>query len=146
MTAPARTRPQLVEESREVTREALELLRPRLPEGAAVLDRLRQERPAKPTVVVVGETGRGKSSLVNALLNAPGLSPVDPGVATATYLVFRHAAVTAARALLPGSEQAVDVPLDQLPAWATGQPPGGHPPPRAVEVDCTRPRGDRSRR
>jgi len=52
-----------------------------------------------PRVVVVGETNRGKSALVNALLAVPGLSPVDAGTATCTYLVFTAArsAYTVAR-------------------------------------------------
>ena len=35
-------------------------------------------------LVVVGEIKKGKSSFVNALLNAPGLLPVETGVATST--------------------------------------------------------------
>lgn len=42
------------------------------------------------TLVVAGETKRGKSSLINALLGRPGLSPVDADVATNAYIVFRH--------------------------------------------------------
>jgi hypothetical protein len=128
----------LLDRSKAVTKEALDLLRPRLPEGAAEVERQAAAGAGKPTVVVVGETGRGKSSLVNALLNLPGLSPVDAGVATASWLVFRHAAAPAARAVTPGTPTR-DVPLDQLAAWATGRPPGGEPPPRAIEVDCTSP-------
>jgi len=45
-----------------------------------------------PTVVVIGETNRGKSCLVNALLGTPDLSPVDAGTATATYLVLEYGA------------------------------------------------------
>ncbi|MCL2091153.1 MAG: dynamin family protein [Micrococcales bacterium] len=41
-----------------------------------------------PSVVVVGEVGRGKSSLVNVLVGAPGLSPVGNGETTGTYLTF----------------------------------------------------------
>lgn len=139
MSAPPRSRPQLVEQSREVTRTAVELLRPRLPDGAAEIERQLTERAGKPTVVVVGETGRGKSSLVNALLNVPGLSPVDARVATASWLVFQHAPVPAARALLPGAVLPVEIPLDRLTEWATGRPPDGQPVPRMVEVDCTSP-------
>lgn len=140
MTATtARSVPQLVEQARAVTRSALELLTPALPAGAEEVRRQLADRGGTPTVVVVGETGRGKSSLVNALLNIPGLSPVDAGVATASWLVFRHAARPAARALVPGGTRPVDVPLDQLGAWATGRPPGGQAPPRTIEVDSTSP-------
>lgn len=137
--ATARTKPQLVEQARAVSRAAIGLLEPKLPDGAVEVARQLADRGGKPTVVVVGETGRGKSSLVNALLNIPGLSPVDAGVATASWLVFRHAAEPAARALVPGGTRPVDVPLDQLGAWATGRPPGGQAAPRTVEVDCTSP-------
>ncbi|MGH3469656.1 MAG: hypothetical protein ACRDQF_18200, partial [Thermocrispum sp.] len=61
------------------------------PDAAGWVSRVRRKQQAKPSVVVVGETKRGKSSLVNALLATPGLSPVDAEVATATYLVFDHA-------------------------------------------------------
>ena len=57
----------------------------------------RRAVPEVSSVVIVGETNRGKSSLVNALLSAPGLSPVDADVATSTYLVFQHGPSWAAR-------------------------------------------------
>lgn len=41
-------------------------------------------------VVVVGDIKRGKSSLVNALVDRPGLLPVDADVATAVHLVLRY--------------------------------------------------------
>ena len=53
-------------------------------------ERARLENP-EVTVVVAGETNRGKSSLVNALLGCAGLSPVDADVSTNAHLVFRHA-------------------------------------------------------
>jgi hypothetical protein len=133
------TRPKAVEQAREITRAAVELLRPRMPEGAAEVERQLAARSVKPSVVVVGETGRGKSSLVNALLNVPGLSPVDARVATTTYLLFRHAPAPAARVLLPGAPRPVEIPYEQLHGWATGFAPDGQPPARAVEVDCTSP-------
>lgn len=42
------------------------------------------------TVVVAGDIKRGKSSLINALLDRPDLVPVDADVATAVHLVIRH--------------------------------------------------------
>ena len=41
-------------------------------------------------LVVVGEIKKGKSSFVNALLNAPGLLPVETGVATSTAYEVRY--------------------------------------------------------
>ena len=43
-------------------------------------------------VVVAGDIKRGKSSLVNALIDRPGLLPVDADVATAVHLVVRYGA------------------------------------------------------
>lgn len=45
---------------------------------------------ASTTVVVAGDIKRGKSSLVNALIDRPGLLPVDADVATAVHLVVHH--------------------------------------------------------
>src|SRR5687767_13391963 len=53
------------------------------PDAAADLDRLRRREVTRSSFVVVGETKRGKSSLVNALIGVPNLSPVDAAVATA---------------------------------------------------------------
>jgi len=87
------------------------------PDAGAELADLRRRRLTRPEVVVVGETKRGKSSLINALLGVPGLSPVDAAVATATYLQFVPGE-RAARAWLPGS--ADPITIDNLADWATG--------------------------
>jgi Dynamin family len=125
----------LGQQAREAADAALAVLRERAPGGAAEVERVRAARDAgPPAVVVVGEAKRGKSSLVNALLGAPGLSPVDARVATGCYLVFRPGPEVTARVLLPGADQ--PVPPAELRRWATGEgePPDGQPPPRAVEV------------
>ncbi|MFD7414415.1 dynamin family protein [Kitasatospora purpeofusca] len=44
------------------------------------------------TVVVCGEFNRGKSSLLNALLERPNILPVDPYFATSVAAVIRHGA------------------------------------------------------
>lgn len=82
------------------------------PAAADWVREVRAARPATPSVVVVGETDRGKSSLVNALLDEPGLSPVDAGAATATYLVFEHGAEWSAHARYPGGEELAFDPAD----------------------------------
>ncbi|MGX6606547.1 dynamin family protein [Micromonosporaceae bacterium Da 78-11] len=87
------------------------------PDAGAELAELRRRHLVRPSLVVVGETKRGKSSLINALLGVPGLSPVDASVATATYLQFVPGAA-AARAWLPGSADPIEV--TDLVAWATG--------------------------
>ncbi|WP_460850048.1 dynamin family protein, partial [Phytohabitans suffuscus] len=67
---------------------SLAFLRKTDPDAAADLDAVRRRDLGRPAIVVVGETKRGKSSLVNALIGVPGLSPVDAAVATAAYLEF----------------------------------------------------------
>src|SRR5512142_3006074 len=67
------------------------------PDAAADLDAIRRREVTRPGIVVVGETKRGKSSLVNMLIGVPNLSPVDVAVATSAYLEFRHAPQPAAR-------------------------------------------------
>jgi GTP-binding protein EngB required for normal cell division len=119
VTAPSlgTSLPDQVKSTRE---QLLTLLRDADPQAARWVEDIRRTRPKKPSVVVVGETNRGKSSLVNALLSMPGLSPVDADVATATYLVFEHA------------EQ-----------WAAHELPEGQLPPRYVEVSGPVPLLDR---
>ena len=105
--------------ARETSDRGLAILDRYDPELGARLTKMRVTRPDKPTVVVVGEAKRGKSSLINALINVPGLSPVDSRVATSTYIMFRRGPKTAARALLPGQTEPIDVPLERMRDWAT---------------------------
>jgi hypothetical protein len=134
MTTPSMTAlPVQVKQAREAL---LALLRENDPQAAKWVEDVRRSRPKKPSVVVVGETNRGKSSLVNALLAMPGLSPVDAEVATATYLVFDHAPEWAARACYPGQLPSVGLSFDELARWASmaHEFPRGQLPPRYVEV------------
>lgn len=125
--------PQLARRTRE---RLTALLAQADPEGAAWVEEIRTARPEVPTVVVVGETNRGKSSLVNALLATPGLSPVAADVATARYLVMRHGPQWAARACYPGTARPVAVSMDELVGWAlaTADLPEGQVPPRYLEI------------
>lgn len=120
---------------RQAGQQLLALVRESDPAAADAVDAVITGRPAAPTVVVVGETKRGKSSLVNALLATPGLSPVDADVATATYLVFGHAERWSASAHHPGRPP-VEFDLVALPGWtsAAHEFPPGQLPPRYVEV------------
>src|SRR3954469_24489813 len=74
------------------TERVLAYLRTVDADAAAEVELVRRQRLVRPAVVVVGETKRGKSSLVNALLGVPGLSPVGVTVTTGTYIEFRHGA------------------------------------------------------
>lgn len=88
-----------------------------------LVERLREAAEARrggtPSVVIVGETKRGKSSLVNALLDRPALSPVGVDVTTGCTLVFHAAPADGAqvRHAADGSLESID--LDDIAEWAT---------------------------
>ncbi|MEO9220838.1 MAG: dynamin family protein, partial [Mycobacteriaceae bacterium] len=96
----------------------------------------REKVQTAPTVVVLGETNRGKSSLVNALLGTPDLSPVDAGVATSTYVVIGHGAEWAARGCYADERAPVPFDIADIAAWVgpAGHLPEGVAPPQFVEV------------
>lgn len=123
-----------VRQHREKAVAGLRELDPATADWVAGVHGARQDTPG---MVVVGETNRGKSSLVNALLAAPGLSPVDAQVATATYLVCRYAPEWQAHACYPG-QPPVPFDLGELVRWvsATAELPPGQLPPRYVEIGC----------
>ena len=68
-------------------------------------------------VMVVGEFKQGKSSLVNALLNAP-VCPVDDDVATSVPTVIRHADQPTAN-LIRGDDEREPIEVDALPVYAS---------------------------
>lgn len=137
MTAPAAQKPSLPQMVKATREKLLTLLKEVNPDSARWVDEVRAKRRSTPSAVVVGETNRGKSSLVNALIGQPGLSPVDAEVATATYLVFGHAEEWSARACYPGDLAPVPIDLAELINWvsAAHELPTGHLPPRYVEID-----------
>ncbi|MEU6249012.1 dynamin family protein [Glycomyces sp. NPDC047010] len=104
--------------------------------AAAEVDEVARWQPDKPVAVVVGETKRGKSSLVNALLGMPGLSPVDAQVATTAYLEFAYAEQASVRAWQPGAADPMLLGVGDLRNWATrlGTMPPGMIPPRRMLV------------
>jgi hypothetical protein len=111
------------------------------PDAAADLDQVRRRDVSRPSIVIVGETKRGKSSLVNMLIGVPNLSPVDTAVATSSFLEFRHSSTHGARAYLPGREDPVPLSHDDLRDWGTvlGRLPDGVRPPRRIEVHHSAP-------
>src|SRR2546430_13387434 len=115
---------------------SLAFLRRADPAAAADIDALRRRALTRPSFAVVGETKRGKSSLVNALIGVPNLSPVDAAVATASNLEFSHSATHGARAYVPGQEDPPPLSLDDLRDRGTvlGPIPDGVRPPRRIEV------------
>lgn len=135
-TIPSLGNSALPAQVKQARQDLLTLLTELDPQAATWVRQQRRARSAAPSVVVVGETKRGKSSLVNALLATPGLSPVDADVATVTYLVLEHGPQWQARACYPGELAPVDFPLDELPRWVSAghELPDGQIPPQHVEV------------
>jgi hypothetical protein len=115
---------------------ALAFLRTLDPDAAADVDAIRRRELTRPEIVVVGETKRGKSSLVNMLIGVPGLSPVDAAVATSAYLEFRYSEVPGACAHVPGRADPVPLELRDLRDWGTvlGRLPAGTRPPRRIDI------------
>jgi len=126
---------------RSTVEGGLAFLRKVDPDAAADIDALRRREVTRPSIVVVGETKRGKSSLVNMLIGVPNLSPVDAAVATASYLEFVHSPQHGARAYLPGREDPVPLSHGDLRDWGTvlGRLPDGLRPPRRIEVQHSAP-------
>ncbi|NYH78897.1 hypothetical protein FHR84_002222 [Actinopolyspora biskrensis] len=121
------------------TRESLSaLLREVDPEAAEWVERIRADRPRTPSAVVVGETNRGKSSLVNALLGEQGLSPVNAGATTSTYLWFQHGSEWAGYACHPARDGPLRFGMDELGerVSGTGEAPSGELPTRYIRVDA----------
>ncbi|MGH3740068.1 MAG: dynamin family protein, partial [Micromonosporaceae bacterium] len=111
------------------------------PDAASDMDVQRRREQTKPTIVVVGETKRGKSSLTNALLGVPNLSPVDAAVATSSYLEFTHSPQHGARAWVPGRTDPVPLRIEDIRDWGTvlGSVPDGMRPPRRLEISHSAP-------
>lgn len=88
-------------------------------------------------VMVVGEFKQGKSSLVNALLNA-GVCPVDDDIATAVPTFIRHSETPWARIVrdVEGEQTIEDVDFSLLPGLITETAPA--PGVRAAEVGLPR--------
>ena len=110
------------------------------PAGTVAGPRARRSRLAptpltQPYVVVAGAPRAGKSSVVNALIGAPGCAPVD-AAATASWLVFRHGERAGARAFVPGHREARPIALDGLRSGDTAAAGRGGQsrPPRRIEV------------
>ncbi|MGA8116200.1 MAG: dynamin family protein [Actinocatenispora sp.] len=106
------------------------------PDAASDLDVVRRREQTVPSIVVVGETKRGKSSLTNALIGVPNLSPVDAAVATSSYLEFVHGSQAHARAYIPGREDPIPLQMTDVRDYGTvlGNLPDGIRPPRRLEI------------
>ena len=91
----------------------------------AVADDLLRKRDApvraRPVVIVAGEDKRGKSSLVNALLSRPDLSPVGVEVVTGAPISFSYADPQEAAIMRYGEKDAVPVEFEVGRSLATVQ-------------------------
>ncbi len=106
----------------------------------SIRDELGRRSAGVATVVVVGETNRGKSALVNAMLELPGLSPVDADVATNCYVEIKRAEEPYALVSLAGEPEPRPIGVDEIAAYATvtGNP-GNEKGVRSVEVGLNKP-------
>jgi len=84
------------------------------------------------TVVVVGEKKRGKSSLINALVERPGLLPVDADVATNVHLTVRYADEPTARVFEEGGETGRPIAFDEIGEYGALDPATQAPRHRGV--------------
>ena len=92
------------------------------------------------TVVLAGETNSGKSSLLNALVGYPDLSPVDVDVTTGVHVVVRYTPVPSARIYLDDDAQGRPIEFGEVAQWATvaGNPDNVRGV-RAVEIGLNHP-------
>ena len=71
-------------------------------------------------VVVVGESNRGKSRFVNALVGAR-VCPVDADVASNCFVSLDHSSARSAQIFGPEWPEGLSVPVEDLPTWASEQ-------------------------
>ncbi|GIF96638.1 dynamin family protein [Catellatospora citrea] len=116
------------------------------PIDTAAAGRVRDEaarlRHVAAGVVVVGEKKRGKSSLINALVDEPDLLPVDADVATCVHLAVSHGPQRQARVVDLAAPQGRPIPPEDIAAYAALDPATQqhrHPDVSHVEVSLPRP-------
>ena len=109
-------------------------------EPAAALRTIGAAEEGAARLVVAGELKRGKSSLVNALLSRPGLSPVDTLVATTTYVALVYASPERARVFFDGRPEPLEVPVEEVAQYVSEQAnPGNEKGVRMVELGLDHP-------
>jgi hypothetical protein len=73
----------------------------------------------RPTLVVAGESKRGKSAFVNALLRIPQLAPSGPNEITNVYTIFSFDTASDVNVVFQDDFMPITVPLPQLRDWVT---------------------------
>ena len=102
------------------------------------LKRLRH--PLPPTVVVVGEISKGKTTLINALVGYPDLLPVDIDVATGSYVRVAYAETASASVFGFGEGQPTPIDLAEIAEWVSiGGNPDNRKQVRFAEVSIPSP-------
>jgi GTPase SAR1 family protein len=130
----------LDQEARELAADVLRLADERGREDVARLlgVALEPRTDRDTTVVVVGETNRGKSAFVNALVGAD-VTPADTDVSTNAFIIVRHAERPTA-IVHRGGTQPEEIPVGSVGDWATvAGNPGNAKRVRAVEVGVDHP-------
>lgn len=109
--------------------------------AAAIDEELKHiARASAVTVVVAAEVSRGKSLLINALLEKEGLLPVDIDVSTGVYVLVQHGDSAAARVFTRTSREPITISLDALGQWVSvADNPGYARDVAYVEVDVPAP-------
>jgi predicted GTPase/F0F1-type ATP synthase membrane subunit b/b' len=80
---------------------------------------LNRQPKERPSVIVAGEDKRGKSSLVNALMKYPGLSPTGVEVVTAAPIVLNRSPEESAFVYHYGDEKKIVVSFEEARTLAT---------------------------
>lgn len=92
------------------------------------------------TIVVAGETGSGKTSLVNAAIGIPDLLPVDEGASTSVHVVLRYSPTVTVRVHQEGGESSQEIVLERIREWATESGnPSNQQKVQAVEIGLDHP-------
>ncbi len=71
------------------------------------------------TLVVAGETQRGKSSFINALLGYPDLLPVGDLTSTSVHVVVRFSPTVVVRVHQEGGDASQETVLERIREWVT---------------------------
>ena len=79
----------------------------------------RLQSPLPPSIVVVGEISKGKSTLINALVGHADLLPVDIDVATGSYVRLSYAETASASVFEFGTASPIPIDLGQIAEWVS---------------------------